>query len=194
MEPILIPELLSTRAIATLTLAFAGDPMARWSWRAPDLFLASFPRFVRGIAGAAFSGGGAYGIDDMRGVALWLPPGVGSDDALLEALFDETVPKEQAADGAAMFERMAEHHPREPHWYLPLIGIDPLAQGRKLGAMLMQPVLTRCDREGVPAYLESTNPRNIPFYERLGFQVLTTLQVGQSPELVPMLRSPRTAS
>ncbi|MET0344371.1 MAG: GNAT family N-acetyltransferase [Polyangiales bacterium] len=168
--------------------------MTRWSWRAPDLYLASFPRFVHAIAGNAFGHGGAYAVDDLRGVALWLPPGVRSDEALLEALFEETVPESQAADGGAMFERMAASHPREPHWYLPLIGIDPRAQGQKLGAALLQPVLTRCDRDGVPAYLESSNPRNIPFYERLGFQVLTRLQVGASPELVPMLRRPRASA
>ncbi len=191
MEPALIPESLSSRAIATLTLAFSSDPMTRWSWRAPEVYLASFPRFVRAIAGNSFGHGSAYGSDDMRGVALWLPPGVRSDEAQLEALFEETVPKSQAADGAAMFERMATSHPREPHWYLPLVGVDPRAQGEKLGGALLRPVLARCDRDGVPAYLESSNPRNISFYERLGFHVLTRLQVGESPELVPMLRPPR---
>jgi ribosomal protein S18 acetylase RimI-like enzyme len=193
MEPTLISPSLLSRATATLTLAFAADPMVRWSWQAPELFLASFPRFVHAIAGNAFSHDGAYAIDDLRGVALWLPPGVESDDALLEALFEETVPKRQTADGAKMFELMAAHHPKEPHWYLPVIGIDPRAQGRKLGEALMQPALARCDRDGLPAYLESSNPRNIPFYERLGFRVLTKLQVGESPELVPMLRPPRTS-
>src|SRR5690349_11898247 len=145
MEPTLISESLLSRSIATLTLAFAADPMVRWSWPAPDVFLATFPRFVRAIAGNAFSHGGAYAIDDLRGVALWLPPGVESDNAQLAALFEETVSKRQAADGAKMFERMAAHHPTEPHWYLPMIGIDPLAQGRKLGETLLRPVLPRCD-------------------------------------------------
>lgn len=192
MQPCLLAEPEAPRAIATLTLAFAADPMTRWSWRAPELFLSAFPRFVRALAGAAFQHEAAWGIDDLRGVALWLPPGVGADEVGLEALFVETVPRSQAGDGAAMFERMAAHHPKEPHWYLPLIGIDPRAQGQKLGAALMRPALERCDRDGVPAYLESSNARNIPFYERLGFQVVARLQVGGSPELVPMLRPPRS--
>jgi ribosomal protein S18 acetylase RimI-like enzyme len=186
-----ISEADAPRAIATLTLAFASDPMARWSWPEPDVFLAAWPRMTRGIAGAAFTRGSAWTVEGMRGVALWLPPGVGSDDAALEQVFLETVPKAQQRDGAAMFERMAAQHPREPHWYLPMIGVDPRAQGRKLGAALMAPALAICDRDRVPAYLESSNPRNIPFYERLGFRVQTTLQVGTSPELTPMLRPPR---
>jgi ribosomal protein S18 acetylase RimI-like enzyme len=190
MQPTLIPEELAPRAIASLTLSFAGDPMARWSWRAPELFLASFPRFIRGMAGQAFGCGSAYAIDDMRGVALWLPPGERTDDAVLEALFEESIPEEQGPSGAKLAEVMAAHHPREPHWYLPLIGVEPLAQGRGLGARLMQPVLEICDRDGVVAYLESSNGRNIPFYERLGFRVLARLHAGDSPELVPMLREP----
>jgi ribosomal protein S18 acetylase RimI-like enzyme len=186
-----IPEADAPRAIATLTLAFAGDPMARWSWPTPELFLASWPRMVRGMAWAAFAHGSAWAVDDLRGVALWLAPGVGSDDAALEQLFRETVPRAQQPDGAAMFEQMAEAHPKQPHWYLPLLGVDPVAQGRKLGAALMAPALAICDRDELPAYLESSNPRNVPFYERLGFRVQSKLQVGSSPTLIPMLRSPR---
>ncbi|MET0284275.1 MAG: GNAT family N-acetyltransferase [Polyangiales bacterium] len=187
----LIPESQAAHAIATLTLAFAGDPMARWTWADPQVFLSAWPRMIRGMAGAAFQHGSAWSVDALHGVALWLPPGVGSDDAALEALFRETVPKAQQAQGAEMFARMEEQHPKEPHWYLPLVGVDPVAQGRKLGAALMAPALALCDRDGLPAYLESSNPRNVHFYERLGFRVKTTLQVGNSPELIPMLRPPR---
>lgn len=57
----------------------------------------------------------------------------------------------------------------------------------------MAHALARCDVEGLPAYLESSNPRNLPFYERHGFEVLGKIQVGSSPTLVPMLRRPRVA-
>ena len=60
---------------------------------------------------------------------------------------------------------MAEHHPHEPHWYLPLIAADPNWIGQGLGALLMKHALRRCDVEGVAAYLESSNPRNISFYQ-----------------------------
>lgn len=179
------------RATATLLLAFAGDPMVRWSWPAPEVFLATFPSFVDALAGAAFEHGSAYQVDDMHGIALWMPPDVTPDDAALERLFVRTTTPAQQKNGAAVFEQMAEHRPRERHWHLPLIGVDPVAQGRALGAALMAPALARCDAEGVLAYLESSNPRNIPFYERLGFRRSGEIQIGDSPLLTPMTRSPR---
>jgi hypothetical protein len=55
----------------------------------------------------------------------------------------------------------------------------------------MEHALRRCDREGLPAYLESSNPRNIPLYQRHGFEVLGTIQLDASPPITPMLRAPR---
>lgn len=64
-------------------------------------------------------------------------------------------------------------------------------QNRGLGEALMRPMLERCDESNMPAYLESTNPRNEPFYERLGFRRVGRLQVDACPPIVPMLRLPR---
>lgn len=90
-----------------------------------------------------------------------------------------------------MFEEMEHYHPIEPHWYLPLIGVDPDHQRRGYGAALMAPALAACDRDGLPAYLESSNPANVPFYDRLGFRALATIRVGASPPILPMRREPR---
>jgi GNAT superfamily N-acetyltransferase len=76
-------------------------------------------------------------------------------------------------------------------WYLPLIGVDPVHQRKGHGSALLQHALCRCDRDHAPAYLESTSPANIPLYERHGFEVLATIQVGSSPPIVPMLRAAR---
>jgi len=89
-----------------------------------------------------------------------------------------------------VIQQMGHHHPSGPHWYLPLVGVEPLHQSRGLGATVLRPVLQRCDRERLPAYLESTNPRNIPFYESLGFERVGVIQAGASPEIVPMIRQP----
>ena len=94
-------------------------------------------------------------------------------------------------DGQKLMEQMNRFHPQEPHWYLPLIGIDPAHQGKGLGGALLDHGLALPDRDGVPAYLESSNPRNISLYERHGFERLGRIQVGSSPTLVPMLRKPR---
>ncbi len=58
------------------------------------------------------------------------------------------------SDVFAVFEQMGRHHPREPHWFLPLIGVDPMYQGQGRGSALLRHALLQCDRDRVPAYLE----------------------------------------
>jgi ribosomal protein S18 acetylase RimI-like enzyme len=101
------------------------------------------------------------------------------------------VEAERQAAVFAVFEQMGRYHPAEPHWYLPFIGVDPIHQGKGYGSALLKHVLLQCDRDRAPAYLESTNPANISLYERHGFQVLATIQVGSSPPIFPMLRIAR---
>jgi ribosomal protein S18 acetylase RimI-like enzyme len=91
----------------------------------------------------------------------------------------------------SVLEQMARFHPGEPHWYLPLIGVDPVHQGRGHGSALMAHALQQCDRDRTAAYLESTNPRNITLYQRNGFEIIGKIQVGASPPILPMLRPPR---
>ena len=69
-------------------------------------------------------------------------------------------------------------HPTEPHWYLPMIAMDPALQSRGYGSALLRAALARCDEDGLPAYLESSNPRNISIYRRHGFEATGTIQVG----------------
>jgi len=90
-----------------------------------------------------------------------------------------------------MLELIGAAHPAEEHWFLPTIGVDPIAQGRGLGSVLLSRSLERCDREHRIAYLESTNPRNVPFCQRHGFDVIGEIQAGSSPVVTPMLRAAR---
>lgn len=174
-----------------LTLAFSADPAARWSWPKPRQYLEHFPRLLEALGGAAFARGSAHHIDGCAGAALWLPPGAHPDEEKLDALLRDTVPESARKDVFAVIEQMGRHHPEEPHWFLPFIGIDPSRQGGGLGAALLKHGLALCDRDGVPAYLDSSNPRNNPLYERHGFELLGTIQVGSSPPIFPMLRKSR---
>jgi GNAT superfamily N-acetyltransferase len=178
-------------AIDTIVLAFAADPMSRWSWPDAHQYLATMPRLARAFGGRAFAHGSAFGSADYAGVALWLPPGVHPDEEALNEVVLGTVPPSNRASAIAIFEQMAQYHPSGPHWYLPLIGVDPAHQGQGYGDTLMTHALAQTDRDRLPAYLESTSPRNISLYRRHGFEALGRIQVGTSPPLVPMLRSPR---
>ena len=175
---------------AVLTLAFSSDPASRWTWPDPKTFIAAFPRFAKAFGGAAFAKGTAHRIGSV-GAALWLPPGAGPDEEAMGTLMMETADAGTAVDGPNLMQQMASHHPKEPHWYLPLIGIDPAHQGKGLGSALLKHATDICDRDGMPAYLESSNLANVALYERHGFAALGRIQVGGSPVLTPMLRRPR---
>jgi GNAT superfamily N-acetyltransferase len=180
------------RAVAVLTLSFSADPIARWVYGGdPHLYLTHFPPFVHAFGGNAFGSGTAYGMKGGIGTALWLPPDVHVDDEALGSVMERTLSPEKYAAMGTVFSQMAQYHPKEPHWYLPLIGIDSFHQNKGHGSVLMQHALQQCDRDHVAAYLESTNPRNISFYQRHGFEVLSTIVVDPSCSISPMLRRAR---
>ncbi len=124
-------------------------------------------------------------------VALWLPPGAGPPDGeTVLGLMRESMDDQTFQDINGVFEQMDDLHPKDDHWYLPLMGVDPVAQGRGLGTALLRHALKTCDSDGLPAYLEATSPRNRDLYARLGFNVVEIIQAGTSPPLWAMLREP----
>ncbi|MFB3097281.1 MAG: GNAT family N-acetyltransferase, partial [Dehalococcoidia bacterium] len=143
------------------------------------------------FGGRAFDNGTAYHVDGFLGAALWLPPDVHPDEDRVVELIQRTVPEKARGDLLSILEQLGSFHPSEPHWYLPLIGVDPVHQGKGHGSALMKHALILCDRENKFAYLESTNPANIPLYERYGFELVGKLEVGTAPPLFPMVRKPR---
>ena len=182
------------RAVAVLTLAFGTDPAARWAYPDPAQYLTYWPAFIRAFAGAAIDQGSGYAAANYAGVALWLPPGTGPDEDELAALIQRSIPAHDQDDFFAVVEQMGANHPHAPHWYLPLIGVEPTRQGRGVGSTLLAHALRRCDDDQLPAYLEATSTGSRALYERHGFATLTTIQVGASPPIWPMLRKPQRAA
>jgi GNAT superfamily N-acetyltransferase len=178
-------------AVATLVLAFATDPVARWMYDDAHQYLLHIPRLFRALGTSSFEAGAAQRTNDGLGVALWLPPGVHGDDAPLEAVIAGSMVGERQAEVAAIFERTEHYRPTEPHWYLSLIGVEALHRNKGCGAALMQHCLRQCDRERLPAYLWSSNPLNTSLYERHGFEIAGTIRVGSSPSIFPMVRHAR---
>jgi GNAT superfamily N-acetyltransferase len=156
---------------ATLTAAFENDPL--WgAWAFPDpedlavwwrFYLRSDLRYrcvwVRG---------------DYAAASVWIPPGgtelTEEDEERLEPLLERLVGP-RAPEIMELVERFDATHPREPpHFYLALLGTHPEYRGRGLGmGLLAENLASLGDAQGVPSYLESTNPNNNPRYERLGF-------------------------
>ena len=135
--------------IDVIMLAFSADPAARRMLPDPTQYLRHFPKFVKAFGGKAFDHGTAHHIDGFRGAALWLPPDVQPNEEPLAVLIEEMVAEPVRREVFAVMEQMASYHPREPHWYLPLIGVDPIEQGKGLGAALIRHALIHCDRERI---------------------------------------------
>ena len=177
--------------IGVITMAFANDPAGRRLYPDAAQYLKFCPAFIRLYGGPAFDHGGAHFTPGYAGAALWLPPGVHGDDEAMTDLLNRSVAASARDELDAVYTAMHDHHPPEPHWFLPLIGVDLVSQRQGHGTALLEFGVTQCDRDGKLAYLDSTNPKNIPLYERFGFEVLDTIEIGGHPPVFPMLRRPR---
>jgi GNAT superfamily N-acetyltransferase len=183
----------------TLARAFEDDPVMTF------LFPLGGGRRIERLATfmalgskAAVNEGTAYTTAELSGGAVWHPPGY--REPPLRAMLPQlptlvSALRLRTPVGAAVFSALQENHPKEPHWYLQILGTEPAEQGRGIGAALMGPVLERCDEEGVPAYLESSKERNVPYYERHGFTVTGELDLPKGgPRLWLMWRDPQPAA
>lgn len=139
--------------------------------------------------------GGVFTTEERTGAALWAPPGKPAPRGLRMLL--SVVPVAPYVVGrhfsrtVRSLAQIEAVHPREPHWYLATLGTDPSCQGRGIGSALLQPVLQRCDAEGVRAYLESSKESNVPFYRRHGFEVTGEVRLPGGPAVWTMWRDPR---
>lgn len=176
---------------SVMSVAFTNDPLVRWAWADPLQYVRTFVPFTTLFGGKSLDHGSAYVIGDFFGVVQWLPPGLQPDDAPMLELFERNMSEPKLGQLLAMLEQMGGFHPNEPHWYLPLIAIDPIYQGRGYGTALMRQGLLACDRDRQLAYLEATSVPSRRFYERLGFRALGEIRSADSPPMFPMLREPR---
>lgn len=133
-----------------------------------------------------------------EGACMWMLPGGDASFGLLDyaAFALPTLLKcgpGAVRRGVRTGEAMEARHPSFEHAYLFSIGLRPSAQGKGLGRRLIQPVLDACDRKGLPAYLENSNPANTGFYASCGFEPLGDPIHPEAgcPPLVPMVRQPR---
>lgn len=69
-------------------------------------------------------------------------------------------------------------YPKEEIAYLWFVGVDPSSQGKNVGSIFMLEILEEYKKEHRPIYLETSMERNLPFYYRLGFEMVRTFDVG----------------
>lgn len=181
-----------------LSAAFANDPMFDWFMRDDGRREAARLRLFKRLVGMAHVDGEVLRPAVGGAASLWLPSESLGPSSLLEEL--RVIPTVLAATGLARLSRMSamraamdRHHPMErPHVYLWFIGVRPEAQGLGVGGRLLTAGLQRVDALGLPAYLESSSPANVPLYRRHGFEVTREIQPRpDSPVMWAMWREPR---
>jgi GNAT superfamily N-acetyltransferase len=178
--------------------AFFDDPLQVWALPDDSTRLGKLETmFALQTRVASLPLGECY-TDASRSVAcFWAPPDRWQPPP---EVLEELVPlRDILAEGLERFgmamKAMHDVHPAEPHWYLQGLGTDPPRQGEGLASAAMVPILTRCDDEGVPAYLESTKERNVGFYEHHGWRVTDTIDVPNGgPRIWSMWRDPQRKS
>ncbi|MEA3018592.1 MAG: hypothetical protein QOI47_116 [Actinomycetota bacterium] len=185
------------RVSEALGKAFWDDPVMRFIIPPgkPDSRLRALMRIE---AKSSLQHDTAWMTADGAAAALWKPPGKwkSTNGELLR-----TLPGVIASLrggfllGLSVLGAVEKKHPTHPpHWYLAVLGTETEAQGRGCGSAVLQPVLERCDREAVPAYLESSKESNIPFYERHGFRVTEKVALPKGgPSVWGMWRDPKAS-
>jgi GNAT superfamily N-acetyltransferase len=179
-----------------LCRAFADDPVMAHVFRNEGRRTKAMTAyFTSQMRGDYLPFGGCYTTDDHLGAAVWGPAGkplltgMAGIANLVKVLPFVVSHLKATLDMIGLIESM---HPHEPHWYLATLGTDPDAQGRGIGSALMRPVLDLCDAEGLPAYLESSKERNVPFYARHGFAVVKEVPLPHGgPSIWTMWREPQ---
>ena len=91
----------------------------------------------------------------------------------------------------AIMQAMEKSHPREPCFYLTFIASSPEFHGLGLGSRILKATLRQIDAAGMAAYVESSNPKNATFYERVGFVAQKNIAPANAPPLIAMLRNAR---
>lgn len=177
-----------------LARAFMDDPVARWSSPRVGPRSRMLERFHGARLRQALSSDDVWTEDRLRGAAVWFPPErarttLREDLELARAMLTPRLLWRAPLVLAGFMREVELRHPSSPpHWYLAVLGTEPAEQGHGIGSALLEPVLSRCDEDGVCAYLESSKERNIAFYARHGFRVVSELRLPRGPVMWGMWR------
>jgi ribosomal protein S18 acetylase RimI-like enzyme len=167
-------------AARALAAAFMNDPLQSYTFPDPDARARlSPPHFGALLRYGLMAGEVLTSAEPGGGASVWMPPDAApTDEMFVEsglARLGDLLGDDAARRFGSVIEFVEPLHKvsmPEPHWYVMVVGVAPAFQGQGLGRALLQPMLDRADFDGVPCYLETTQPKNVTFYQRLGFRVL----------------------
>lgn len=180
------------RQLAEITAeAFQDDPLNRWLFGPPRAVLSAF----RTLAPVYLKTGLCY-LSGDQGATMWTGPGHAAELGFgFRLRFLAGLWRHARSGATARIEQvsrqMADHHPDMPHFYLFTIGTRASARGQGIGGALLRPMLAHADQQGLPVYLENSNPANHGFYTAYGFEKTAEFHAGgDGPPVAPMLRRP----
>jgi len=187
---------IDTAEIACVLAEAMGDqPVARWIMPVAETRRRIAPGYFEIYAEHAIKYGEVYATVDatdgkLSGLALWFPftsliPSPSDYDQRLKeavgAAYDRAVELDAALEA---------HHPMDAHHYLAFLAVRPDRQNHGIGSALLNRHHARLDAAGIPAYLESNEPRNRELYLRHGYVVRSEIRLPDGPPVWPMWRSP----
>jgi ribosomal protein S18 acetylase RimI-like enzyme len=184
---------------AVLTRAFDDDPVFRHLYPTARRRRWSCRRFLQAIVRDGLPFGEVWTAVDngsLVGTAGWLPEGSYPPSRRraarqLVAAWQALLTPHTFRDGLRYLTETEKLHPKEPHWYLTVIGVEPARQGEGLGGKLLAAVLGRLDETGVPAYLETSTEGNVAWYRHHGFEVQHEVRPASTgPPVWTMWREP----
>jgi ribosomal protein S18 acetylase RimI-like enzyme len=154
--------------------SFSDDPVNRWVL---DGHRAMRPFYTQVAKKHYLRQGFGHVTDDATGGTLWLPPDVKKEIPLWNSLdiafsMIRNSGLKSIARGMAFEKFLADKKPKQPHYFLFVIGTRPSHQGKGVGGTLMRAGLESVDADNMPAYLESSKESNLPFYRKFGFEVI----------------------
>lgn len=177
--------------------AFDEDPVTNWMAKQDGKRRLHIARLMNlATRRICFEKGICLTTDGLHGGSLWFPPGTWelglTDQSRYLPFYLKSVGWRRIAQVLHGIQTVERFHPKEPHYYALAAGVDTQHQGKGIGTQLFTPMLERCDEERMPAYLESTNIRNNPLYERLGYKVTEEFDIPHGgPRVWMMWRDPQ---
>lgn len=175
----------------SLAAAYAENPLVKWMF-ADDLSESRLRSLFEALVITGVRQGVVYRSPESDGVAIWLPPVQHQGDP--SDAPPAAVGEEAEWSGGRRKEALSilsKARPNHQHYYLDAVGVIPEARRRGVASKLLAPVLEQCDQDGIPAYLENSDPANLDYYKGQGFVDIGVLPMPRAcPPVIAMRRDP----